>query len=246
MLYADIIGYSTPSRMAKIVTLTTVKSHIWSIKSVTVVTIYCVNGVIVTEHVSINKPLKYEAGMNCHLDYFQRTKHCSVCNKCVDVFDHHCKWLNQCVGKRNYPYFFVSVITAIAMAGSFLALSITVGALYYSDGKALLSPWEDFDGDSKPGEVGAGNSTFQNQTSALVPTFEMFWEPVPNSLYLTILWTASAFSLVSSFSFLPAAKPVPSNVRQEGALPSKGWCLIDQLCNLGQEGDCTLKRWGPP
>ena len=119
----------------------------------------------------------------------QRTKHCSVCNKCVDVFDHHCKWLNQCVGKRNYPYFFVSVVTAIAMAGSFLALGVTVGALYYSDEKALLSPWEDFAGDSANSTLASGE---------LVPTFEMFWEPVPNSLYLTVLWCASVFSLVSS------------------------------------------------
>ena len=135
------------------------------------------------------------------LIFLQRTKHCSVCNKCVDVFDHHCKWLNQCVGKRNYPYFFVSVVTAIAMAGSFLALGVTVGALYYSDEKALLSPWEDFGGDGErlmgPAEEGdSANSTLAS--GELVPTFEMFWEPVPNSIYLTVLWCASVFSLVSS------------------------------------------------
>lgn len=52
----------------------------------------------------------------CHLCNIytsgRRTKHCGSCNKCVEKFDHHCKWLNHCVGARNYVAFVVSVVSA--------------------------------------------------------------------------------------------------------------------------------------
>ena len=81
----------------------------------------------------------------CHLCEINitttRTKHCSVCNKCVHVFDHHCKWLNQCIGRRNYLPFFICVVSAILMCLSFITLSVTEMTLYFSN-QELLSPWQ--------------------------------------------------------------------------------------------------------
>lgn len=41
------------------------------------------------------------------------TIHCKTCNKCVIGFDHHCYWMNKCVGTRNYGYFIMFVITLL-------------------------------------------------------------------------------------------------------------------------------------
>ncbi|XP_042379888.1 probable protein S-acyltransferase 22 [Zingiber officinale] len=53
------------------------------------------------------------------------SKHCRVCDKCVDGFDHHCRWINNCIGRKNYKRFFILMVFALLL----LILQWAVGML---------------------------------------------------------------------------------------------------------------------
>lgn len=80
----------------------------------------------------------------CHLCNIKtsgpRTKHCSVCNKCVGKFDHHCKWLNHCIGGRNYIAFLVCVVSAVAACLVIVGVAVTELVLYHVDQAWLNLP----------------------------------------------------------------------------------------------------------
>jgi len=52
-----------------------------------------------------------------------RTHHCRRCGRCVLRMDHHCKWLVNCVGLKNYKYFFLAVLYSVLGVLYMLVLS---------------------------------------------------------------------------------------------------------------------------
>lgn len=61
----------------------------------------------------------------CKLSVAENTKHCSQCNRCVDDFDHHCKFLNNDIGRVNYKMFLV--IVAVYFIYTVVVIAIQFG-----------------------------------------------------------------------------------------------------------------------
>lgn len=68
----------------------------------------------------------------CRLVKPARSKHCSLCGHCVIRADHHCAWINNCVGYGNSHYFLLLLLSTAVLTtyGVFLGYGLLPEKLF--------------------------------------------------------------------------------------------------------------------
>jgi len=88
--------------------------------------------------------VKYKWCRTCRIYRPPRSKHCPVCDNCVDKFDHHCPWVGNCIGRRNYVHFQCFIHTAFLLVIAGFVLSYIFFTLYaHKHGKNLVEAMGD-------------------------------------------------------------------------------------------------------
>lgn len=61
----------------------------------------------------------------CHSYKPNRAHHCSICKRCIIKMDHHCPWVNNCVGIGNHKYFLLFILYTFFSCGYAICLVVT-------------------------------------------------------------------------------------------------------------------------
>lgn len=86
----------------------------------------------------------------CRTKREMRSHHCKECGRCVQRLDHHCPWIDNCVGIGNQRCFYCFIMTLLALIVSFYylvwiyAVNAAIPAITGEDKNGLwtLMPWK--------------------------------------------------------------------------------------------------------
>eukprot|EP00066_Takifugu_rubripes_P002920 XP_003965147.1 PREDICTED: probable palmitoyltransferase ZDHHC12 isoform X2 [Takifugu rubripes] len=60
-----------------------------------------------------SKSLRRRRCGHCLLQQPMRSKHCQTCQHCVRRYDHHCPWIENCVGEKNHRWFVLYLLVEL-------------------------------------------------------------------------------------------------------------------------------------
>ncbi|CAI4221212.1 unnamed protein product [Auanema sp. JU1783] len=146
----------------------------------------------------------------------EKAHHCSVCERCIKRMDHHCPWVNNCVGEGNQKFFVLFTL--------YIAL-LSMHALYWGIWQLILCVGNEWNECSAIGPPG----------TTLLLIFLLF-ESILFSIFTLVMFGTQISAICSDESTIDAMK----NPKVE-KIKGKSWKNLQYVFG----GPCSM-RWLNP